>query len=165
MYPMSGRNTTNSFISNSHPGNSASEIKEREFYGSDKSKRISMLQAAPRHQSVCRIRSRSKNRVSHAHLTHREHPVPVSAPQAQCFMLRVFPQPPCHRSENIKREITYVFLTYYISFLNIFSKSSSVACFGLPGAHASAAADSQRNGRSSSLSFSSFVGIPTSMES
>ena len=157
MYPMSGRNSTNSFISNSHPGNSASKIKEREFYGSDKSKRISLLQAAPRLQSVCRIRSRSKNRVFHAHLTHHEHPVPVSAPQAQSFSLRAFPQPPCHRSENIRNN--------YISFLNIFSKSSSVACFGLPGAHASAAADSQRNGRSSSLSFSSFVGIPTSMES
>ena len=49
----------------------------------------------------------------------------------------------------------------YISFLNIISKSSSVAGLGLPGAHASAAADSQRNGRSSSLSFSSLVGMPS----
>ena len=106
-----------------------------------------------------------KNRVFHAHLTHHEHPVPLSARQAQNFMLRAFPQPPCRRRENSIREMTYVFLTYYISFLNIFSKSSSVACFGLPGAHASAAADSQRNGRSFSLSFSSLVGIPTSMES
>ena len=108
-------------------------------------------------QSVRCIRSRAKNRVFHAHLTHHEHPVPLSAPQAQGFMLRAFLQPSCHRSEHIRNN--------YISFLNIFSKSSRVACFGLPGAHASAAADSQRNGRSSSLSFSSFVGIPTSMES
>ena len=140
-------------------------MKTRKFFVRDERKITSMLQAAPRHQSVRCIRSRSKNRVFHAHLTHHEHPVPLSARQAQNFMLRAFPQPPCRRRENSIREMTYVFLTYYISFLNIFSKSSRVACFGLPGAHASAAADSQRNGRSSSLSFSSFVGIPTSMES
>ena len=52
-----------------------------------------------------------------------------------------------------------------MSFLNIASKSASSACLGLPGAQASAAADSQRKGRSSSLSFSSLVGIPTSTES
>ena len=53
----------------------------------------------------------------------------------------------------------------YISFLNIASKSAMLASLGLPGAHASAAADSHRNGRSSSLSASSLVGMPTSTES
>ena len=56
-------------------------------------------------------------------------------------------------------------LGYYISFLNISSNCSRLAGLGLPGAQASAAADSQRKGRSSSLSFSSLVGMPTSMES
>lgn len=52
----------------------------------------------------------------------------------------------------------------YISFRNISSNCSKLAGLGLPGAHASAAADSHRNGRSSSFSFSSFVGIPTSID-
>ena len=53
----------------------------------------------------------------------------------------------------------------YISFLNMASRSSREAGLGLAGAQASAAADSHRKGRSSSFSFSSFVGMPTSSES
>ena len=53
----------------------------------------------------------------------------------------------------------------HMSCLNMASKSSRVACLGLPGAQASAAADSHRNGRSASFRDSSFVGIPTSVES
>ena len=46
--------------------------------------------------------------------------------------------------------------TDHISSLNIFSKSAVSAWRGLPGAQASAAAEAQRKGRSSSFSFSSF---------
>ena len=48
--------------------------------------------------------------------------------------------------------------------LQLVDENVNVAGFGLPGAHASAAADSQRNAKSSSASFSSFVGIPTSTD-
>ena len=41
-------------------------------------------------------------------------------------------------------------------------RSSTLASFGLPGAHASAWADSARNCRSSSLSAGSLAGMPTS---
>ena len=63
--------------------------------------------------------------------------------------------------------MVYLFIFFcstYISFRNISSHCSKLAGLGLPGAHASAAADSHRNGRSSSFSFSSFVGIPTSID-
>ena len=53
---------------------------------------------------------------------------------------------------------------HYISFRNMASKSARVAGRGLPGAQASAAAYSHRKGRSSSFSFSSLVGMPTSTE-
>ena len=53
----------------------------------------------------------------------------------------------------------------YISLRNISSNCAKLAGRGLPGAHASAAADSQRKGRSSSLSFSNLVGMPTSTDS
>ena len=54
-------------------------------------------------------------------------------------------------------------MLYYIILRNIASKSSIVALLGFPGAQASAAADSQRIGISSSL-ISNFVGIPTSTD-
>ena len=57
------------------------------------------------------------------------------------------------------------FIRDYISLRNISSNCAKLAGRGLPGAQASAAADSQRKGRSSSLSFSSLVGIPTSTDS
>ena len=60
---------------------------------------------------------------------------------------------------------SYDFKNNYISLRNISSNWARSAWRGFPGAQASAAADSQRNGRSSSLSLSSFVGIPTSIES
>ena len=54
---------------------------------------------------------------------------------------------------------------FYISLRNNAVRSSMLASFGLPGAHASAWADSARNGRSSSLMASSLDGMPTSSES
>lgn len=57
-----------------------------------------------------------------------------------------------------------IFLNHMI-FLNRSFRSSTLASFGLPGAQASACADSARNCRSSSLIASSLVGIPTSTES
>ena len=52
----------------------------------------------------------------------------------------------------------------YISLRNISSNCARLAGRGLPGAQASAAADWHRNGRSSSLSFSNLVGMPTSTD-
>ena len=53
----------------------------------------------------------------------------------------------------------------YIILRNSSFKSSTDASFGLPGAQASACADSARKSRSDSLIASSFDGIPTSSES
>jgi len=50
------------------------------------------------------------------------------------------------------------FLVCYISLRNIASRSAREASLGLPGAQASAAADSQRNGRSSSFRLSRLPG-------
>ena len=53
----------------------------------------------------------------------------------------------------------------YINLRNNAVRSSTLASLGLPGAQASACADSARKGRSSSFSASSLEGIPTSSDS
>ena len=53
----------------------------------------------------------------------------------------------------------------YINLRNNAVRSSTLASLGLPGAQASACADSARKGRSSSFNASSLEGIPTSSDS
>ena len=91
----------------------------------------------------------------------------AGAPNRQrlSFPAKIEARPPHFaESEHLFRKFRHMPTAAYISFLNSAFRSSTLVCFGLPGAQASAKADSARNCKSSSFSAGSLVGMPTSMD-